>query len=410
MKPGYSFWAAVLVWAGLLCWNMASFSTSGAVAAGGPHPGGGHGGGSWWHSGNAGRDWQSYYSGDWQPDYSADLITVKIVNAAATKTSVSYSIAGQSYSLPSGSAQTLSVPADAVVEFGRGGQFGVASYALTPGLYSFESTPNGLELFHGQPQPPAPMLPVKIVNPAATNTTISFSINGRSYSLPSGKGHSYSLPADALIEFGRGGDFGTARYTLNSGTYTFAATTKGLNLYKGGSPSLAVKIVNPAATQFTLTFSIDGKLYHLEPGKTQDINVGPTSQIEFGRGQGLGVAKYDLRAGTYTFVSTPKGWELLHGGQPLAASVPVKVVNPAATQFTLNYTIDGTLFHLEPGKTQEINVGPTSQIEFGRGQNLGVAKYPLRAGTYTFKSTPQGWDLSQPQRVASKPATTPSAK
>ncbi len=68
-----------------------------------------------------------------------------------------------------------------------------------------------------------------------------------------------------------GGDFGAARYTLNSGTYTFAATTKGWNLYQGVSASLAVKIVNPAATQFTLTYSIDGKLCHLEPGKTQDI-------------------------------------------------------------------------------------------------------------------------------------------
>ncbi len=59
MKPGYSFWAGVFVWAGLLCWNMASFSTSGALAAGGPHPGS-HGGGPWSHSGNAGRDWQPH--------------------------------------------------------------------------------------------------------------------------------------------------------------------------------------------------------------------------------------------------------------------------------------------------------------------------------------------------------------
>ena len=175
-------------------------------------------------------------------------------------------------------------------------------------------------------------------------------------------------------------------------------------------PSLAVKIVNPAATQFTLTYSIDGKLYHLESGKTQDIHVGPTSQIEFGRGQDLGVAKYDLHPGTYTFVSTPRGWELLHGERPLVASVAVKIVNPAATNFTLNYSIDGTLFHLEPGKTQDINVGPTSQIEFGRGQDLGVAKYQLRAGTYTFKSTPKGWDLDQPEQIATRPATTSPAK
>jgi hypothetical protein len=404
MKPAYSFSAVVCVWAGIVCWNIAFLSTAGALAAGGPRSGG-HGV-PWWRSGNNGQVRQSYNSDN--------LIAVKIVNPAATNVAISYSLDGQSYSLPSGSARTYNLPADAVVEFGRGGEFGTARYALTPGTYTFESTPKGLDLFHRQPRPAAPLLLVTIVNPAATNATISFSIDGQSYSLPSGSLHTYDLPADAVVEFGRGSQLGASRYALNSGTYTFAATPKGWELYQGDAPpakpSIAVNIVNPAVTQFTLSYTIDGKLYHLESGKTQSIEVGPASQIEFGRGQDLGVAKYALHAGTYTFVSTPKGWELLHGDQPLAASVSVKIVNPAFTKFTLNYSIDGTLFHLEPGKTQNVNVGPASHIEFGRGQDLGVAKYQLRAGTYTFVSTPKGWDLNQPEHIATRPATTPPAK
>jgi hypothetical protein len=412
MKLAYSSWAAVLVWGCLFCWSIATFPPTAAFAAGGAHSGGPAGGG-WWRSGNTGQVWQPNYSNDYPTN---DLIAVKIVNPAATNASIQYSVEGRSYSLPSGRARIHSVPADAVIEFGRGGEFGAAQYALTPGTYTFEATPKGLELFHHQPRSVTPLPPVKIVNPAATNATISFSIDGQSYSLPPGKTHLYSLRAgaDSPIEFGRGGGFGDARYTLNSGTYTFAATPKGWNLFQGeispAKSSLAVKIVNPAATQFTLNYSIDGTPFHLEPGKTQDINVGPTSKIEFGRGQDLGVAKYDLHAGTYTFVSTTKGWELLHGDQPLAASVAVKIVNPVATKFTLNYSIDGTVFHLDPGKTLDINVGPTSQLEFGRGQHLGVAKHQLHAGTYTFKSTPNGWDVEQPEQVASKPTATPSAK
>ena len=286
MKPAYSSWAAVFVWGCLFCWSIASFPPSAAFAAGGARFGGGGGG---WRSGNTGQGWQPYSSDD--------LVAVKIINPAATNLSIGYSVDGRSYSLPSGRARIHSVPANAVIEFGRGGEFGTAQYALTPGTYTFEATPKGLELFHHQPRPVTPLLPVKIVNPSATNATISFSIDGQSYSLPPGETHLYSLRAgaDSLIEFGRGSEFGDARYTLNSGTYTFAATPKGWNLFQGeispAKSSLAVKIVNPADTQSTLNYSIDGTIFHLEAGKTQDINVGPTSPIELGRGQKLGVAQ-----------------------------------------------------------------------------------------------------------------------
>ena len=51
-----------------------------------------------------------------------------------------------------------------------------------------------------------------------------------------------------LVEFDRGGDFGTARYTVTAGTYKFVATDRGWDLVKdtldtadSGSPRSDVK-------------------------------------------------------------------------------------------------------------------------------------------------------------------------
>ena len=113
---------------------------------------------------------------------------MKIVNPAATKATISYSLDGQSHSLPSGSAHTYNVPANAVVEFARGSEFGTAIYSVDPGTYTFASTPKGWELFHGD-HLALPSLAVKIVNPPATKAAISYSLAGQSHSLPPGSAY-----------------------------------------------------------------------------------------------------------------------------------------------------------------------------------------------------------------------------
>ena len=116
-----------------------------------------------------------------------------------------------------------------------------------------------------------------------------------------------------------------------------------------------------------------------------------------------------MSPGTYTFESTPKGWELYHGNGGITSAVAVKIVNPSSTQFTLTYFIDGQLYRLEPGKTHDIDVDPTSTIEFGRGGDNGTAKQRLTGGTYAFESTAKGWDLRQIGEGATQSGTMASS-
>ena len=76
-------------------------------------------------------------------------------------------------------------------------------------------------------------LPIKITNPATNSATLSYALNGVTYSIP--PGHSQDLTVDRswVISFGRGGNFGTARYGLEAGLYTFASTDHGWESYHG---------------------------------------------------------------------------------------------------------------------------------------------------------------------------------
>lgn len=71
-----------------------------------------------------------------------------------------------------------------------------------------------------------------------------------------------------------------------------------------------VRIVNPAATQTTLGFAINGQPYSLEAGQTQDVTLPENPVIEFDRGSGNDTGRYSLSEGEYRFASTPQGWEL----------------------------------------------------------------------------------------------------
>ena len=91
---------------------------------------------------------------------------------------------------------------------------------------------------------------------------------------------------------------------------------------------------------------------------------------------------------------------------PTFQSAEVKIVNPAATAFTLAYFIDGQLHRLESGKAEDVEIGPNSTIEFGRGGDFGTAKYSLSAGTYTFGSGANGWELYEGNGVTVPPVAT----
>ncbi len=80
-----------------------------------------------------------------------------------------------------------------------------------------------------------------------------------------------------------------------------------------------VRIVNPAETQTTLGFAVNGRAYSLEAGKAQDLELADSAVVEFDRGSGNETGRYSLSEGVYSFASTPQGWELYRSNN---ASLP----------------------------------------------------------------------------------------
>jgi hypothetical protein len=74
-----------------------------------------------------------------------------------------------------------------------------------------------------------------------------------------------------------------------------------------GSP---VVIRNTAGKGVPVAFLVDDKTEELRDGQTRTY-TGSSHVIEFDRGGDLGVARYELTSGLYTFVVGDNGWELL---------------------------------------------------------------------------------------------------
>ena len=71
---------------------------------------------------------------------------------------------------------------------------------------------------------------VTIVNPAESGATLAFRLGGSQYSLAPGSQTDLTLTGAKVIEFDRGGSFGTARFMLYGGVYKFAMTDQGWTL------------------------------------------------------------------------------------------------------------------------------------------------------------------------------------
>lgn len=86
---------------------------------------------------------------------------------------------------------------------------------------------------------------------------------------------------------------------------------------------------------------------------------------------------------------------------------PIKIDNPASNKETLSYTLDGNLYTIQPGYSQEFREDRAWVVQFSRGTNLDEARYGLQSGLYSFTSTDHGWELYRsefPQTVAPQPS------
>jgi len=105
-----------------------------------------------------------------------------------------------------------------------------------PGYYGYGATYGPGDLSALVPANPLPGSSVgvarfTVINPPESDSALSFSLGGQTYTLEPGSQKEFRVSQASIIEFDRGGAFGRARYTVGDGTYTFAPTDRGWELY-----------------------------------------------------------------------------------------------------------------------------------------------------------------------------------
>jgi len=71
-----------------------------------------------------------------------------------------------------------------------------------------------------------------IVNPADSEVDLNYVLDGRAYTLPPGHYQDLGYGRQWVIEFHRGGSFGTAKYTVGGVKHVFVPTEKGWELVR----------------------------------------------------------------------------------------------------------------------------------------------------------------------------------
>jgi hypothetical protein len=98
-------------------------------------------------------------------------------------------------------------------------------------------------------QPVGDGLPIKIISPDDAGTALTYSLNEYEYEIKPGESQTLANNRPWVITFDRGGDYGTAQYSLSSGTYTFALTKKGWDVYHDADVSKLTAAKNPLPTE-----------------------------------------------------------------------------------------------------------------------------------------------------------------
>lgn len=84
-----------------------------------------------------------------------------------------------------------------------------------------------------RPNPPYQGPGVIVRNPAKSEVTLAYIIDdSREFSIAAGESQRLVERGKYTVEFDRGGQFGTARYTISEGLYEFTQTDHGWELYR----------------------------------------------------------------------------------------------------------------------------------------------------------------------------------
>ena len=162
----------------------------------------------------------------------------------------------------------------------------------------------GLSVGAGQPLPPGGGAGVTsgVLLTNGASLDVNYTVNDQHYTLQ--PGYKQALPDGATwtVAFDKGGSAGVARYTLSSGTYSFAANEAGWDLYK---KTYKVTLDNGKNSQ-DFNYMIGAKQQTLAAGQAQDLSSLYPIAVTFDNGTGQTVVRR-LETGTVSVALTPDG-------------------------------------------------------------------------------------------------------
>lgn len=134
----------------------------------------------------------------------------------------------------------------------------------------------------------------------------------------------------------------------------------------------------------------------------------------YGRGYGYGGYGYPSYGYGYSNSATP-----VYSSTAVATSMNVvpnlpataatggtiALEYPAGNGPTMNFSLNGTPYRIQPGQTQQVVNDRNWIVEFDRGSGNGTARYSLTDGRFKFKPTDRGWELmrANPYLSAERP-------
>lgn len=234
-----------------------------------------------------------------------------------------------------------------------------------------------------------------IMNPASNTVDIAYVINNASQTTQAGSNHLFPGTGKWVAQFNRGPGFGDAKYSLTEGSYFFANTDHGWELY---NRTFTVTIDN-AENRTPFEYVVDNKPATLPPGKSQTHTSKYPMLVRFDQGGGTQpaqkqiddptVAKSNLRVAVNTDNNL---WDLY----------PAKNFEPVPTQESETMLAAATaptasVVHFAPP--------PAKATTFGK---IKLARASATTTPKKSRLTETSW--SKPAKASSPPVPAPESE
>ena len=152
-----------------------------------------------------------------------------------------------------------------------------------------------------------------------------------------------------------------------------------------------------------------GNGFNASPWGAGPMSAGPYGNGGYGYGGAYRADGYDAYGRPPVYV--PGGNSsvtTLRPAAPATTSVysgsPIKLICPKVATGTLNYSLNGAAFTIQPGFSQSFREDRNWKLEFRRGgDGSELVTYTLKSGTYNFAVGPAGWELRQVVPVSTNP-------